>query len=153
MGHELFCEAWVQRKANPRSALVIGIAAAETAFKECVLNLNPQARWLVENWQSPPLIKMLQEFLITLPVKQKVRGKVMPPPQNIIEILRKGNRMRNDLVHGKKSSVKEDSLEEILRAIRDLLYLLDYYSGFTWAFNNISPITAKALIDGTEKAK
>jgi hypothetical protein len=33
LGQELFCEAWEIRKTNPRSSLVIGIAAVETGFK------------------------------------------------------------------------------------------------------------------------
>src|SRR5262249_1245113 len=33
LGHELFREAWGLRTENPRSALVLGIAAAEVGFK------------------------------------------------------------------------------------------------------------------------
>jgi hypothetical protein len=62
LGHELFSEAWAQRMVNRRSSLVIGIAAAESGFKEFVGKLLPQANWLIQNIQSPPLVKMLVEF-------------------------------------------------------------------------------------------
>jgi hypothetical protein len=47
--HDLFREAWEQSDANPRSALVIGMAAAEIAVKRCVSTLVPEAEWLATN--------------------------------------------------------------------------------------------------------
>jgi hypothetical protein len=43
LGHELLQEAWELRRTNPRSALVIGMAAAETGFKEFSSQLVPAA--------------------------------------------------------------------------------------------------------------
>jgi hypothetical protein len=71
IGHELFREAYEQARSNPRSALVIGIAAVETGFKDCVSTLVPDADWLVQNLPSPPLNRMLLEYLPQLPVKAK----------------------------------------------------------------------------------
>jgi hypothetical protein len=42
--HELFREAWEQRRGNPRVALILGIAAAESDFKQFVGILVPDAR-------------------------------------------------------------------------------------------------------------
>ena len=50
--HALLREAWHQRTQNPRSALVIGIAAAEVGLKECITHLSPETRWLIENIQN-----------------------------------------------------------------------------------------------------
>jgi hypothetical protein len=44
--HDLFREAWEQCDSNPRSALVIGIAAAELGIKRCIGTLIPGAEWL-----------------------------------------------------------------------------------------------------------
>lgn len=43
LGHDLFCEAWHLRVDNSKSSLVIGIAAAESGFKDCVAILLPNA--------------------------------------------------------------------------------------------------------------
>ena len=85
LGHELLREAWEQKNANPRSALLIGIAAAETSFKEYVGDSAPDARWLIEHLPSPPLIEMLRDYLPTLPVKGRICGQVLPPPPEILE--------------------------------------------------------------------
>src|SRR5882724_4834683 len=41
LGHQLFREAWNHRNLRPRSALVIGVAAAEVGFKQLVGSLAP----------------------------------------------------------------------------------------------------------------
>jgi hypothetical protein len=69
LGRQLFREAWSQKDSRPRSALVIGVAAAEVGFKKLVGSLVPQAQWLVDEVQTPSLSKMLSKFLPTLPVK------------------------------------------------------------------------------------
>ena len=49
IGHELFLEAWELRKSNPRSALIIGMSAAEVGFKQCIGKLVRDAEWLATN--------------------------------------------------------------------------------------------------------
>jgi hypothetical protein len=78
LGRQLFREAWSQRNSRPRSALVIGVAAAEVGFKKLVGSLVPQAQWLVDNVQTPALSKMLSKFLPTLPVKARFTEKSIP---------------------------------------------------------------------------
>ncbi len=90
LGHELYQEAWEQRYSNPRSALVLGIAAAEAGFKQFVGTIVPDARWLAENAPSPPLVKMLAEYLPKLPARNTFAGKVPPPPPDILNTLKKG---------------------------------------------------------------
>jgi hypothetical protein len=107
LGHELFHEAWELRNDNPRSSLVIGLAAAETGFKQFSSNLIPEASWLIQNVPSPPLVKMLQNFLPQIPTKNKIYGKTLSPPQDFLDILTKGNNLRNDIVHGKKIELKK----------------------------------------------
>src|SRR5260370_28377505 len=63
LGHELYLEAWEQRHQNPRSALIVGIAAAETGVKQCISRFVPEAKWLIENTPSPDLVKILSEYL------------------------------------------------------------------------------------------
>jgi hypothetical protein len=42
------------RRANPRSALIIGMSAAEVGFKQCVGYLVPDAAWLANHVPRPP---------------------------------------------------------------------------------------------------
>jgi hypothetical protein len=52
LARQILREAWAQKSASPRSALVLAIAAAEVGFKQCVSQLVPEARWLVEEIPS-----------------------------------------------------------------------------------------------------
>lgn len=145
LGHELLQEAWELRRTNPRSAVVIGMAAAETGFKEFSSRMVPAASWLIENVPSPPLIKMLENFLPQLSVKQGIYGKTLAPPPEHLEVLNKGVTIRNQIVHGKKVSIREETVEEVLNGVRDLLYLLDFYNGHRWAWSHINPLYLNSL--------
>jgi hypothetical protein len=131
--HDLFREAWEQRHNNPRSAIVIGMAAAELSVKHCISSLVPDAEWLVTNLPTPPLARMLIDYLPRLPVRWKIDGKVKPPPAAVLESLKKGVTIRNQLSHAGASSPSIEDVEEILRAVQDVLWLVDYYSGSQWA--------------------
>jgi hypothetical protein len=148
LAQELFQEAWGQRDANPRSALVMGIAAAETGVKHLISTLVPAAAWLVENTQSPPLIRMLEEYLPLLPTRLRIKGKVLPPPKWLIAEIKKGVNLRNKIVHGHKIELKSDALLEILKAVHDLLYLFDLYAGHEWAAQRLSVRMCSSLANG-----
>jgi hypothetical protein len=150
LGHDLLHEAWELRKTNPRSALVIGMAAAETGFKQFCSIHAPDASWLIENVPSPPLVKMLEEYLPLLDTKYKIYGHTLPPPEPLTEVLKKGVQLRNGIAHGKQTNLKKETVEEILNAIRDLLYLLDFYNGHLWAWEHVN---ANYLIQLVETAE
>jgi len=133
--HGLFREAWEQRLTNPRSALVTGMSAAEVATKNCIGALVPDAEWLAMNVPTPPLIQLLLEYLPTLKGRCTFNGKVKPPTKLILDSLRKGVTIRNKLTHAGAGTPSSESVEEILLAVHDLLWLVDYYSGSGWAIN------------------
>jgi hypothetical protein len=143
--HDLFREAWNQRDANPRSALVTGITAAELAVKRCISTLIPSGEWLATNVPSPPLIQILKEYLPILPVRCHISGVAKAPPQQLLDTLRKGVTIRNRLSHAGGASPSTEDVENILEAVRDLLWLTDYYSGVPWAFGYISDVTRAQL--------
>ena len=95
LGHELFLEAWQQQATNPRSALILAIVAAEVGFKQCVGKLVPDVEWLANSIPSPPLRKMLSEYLPLLPAKLKIQGKVLKPPKRIISAIHDGVESRD----------------------------------------------------------
>ncbi len=145
LGHELFYEAMNLRQDSPRSALILSIAAAEVGLKQCISTLVPNTDWLMNNLPSPPIVKMLRDYLPTLPAKNTIQGRVLPPPQRILDEMTKGVLLRNQIVHSKIDSLKYETQRDILWAVRDLLWLFDYYSGFQWAWKYIRQDTRWAM--------
>jgi hypothetical protein len=143
--HDLFREAWQNQRDNPRSAVVMGIAAAETGFKTALTDLNPTVTWIVENLQSPPLDRMLRDYMAQLPARNQINGEVRRPPIKVISTIKKGIELRNKLVHGREETVTTDEVREMLEAVRDLLYMLDYYRGHDWAMERLSHEVAASL--------
>jgi hypothetical protein len=138
LGRQLFREAWSQKDSRPRSALVIGVAAAEVGFKKLVGSLVPEAQWLVDEVQTPSLAKMLAKFLPTLPVKARFEGKSVRPPKALLHQLDNAVDRRNKLVHAGEPPPRGDELEEMLRAVNDFLWICDVYQGHVWAAKHIS---------------
>ncbi|WP_339614824.1 hypothetical protein [uncultured Gilvimarinus sp.] len=143
--HDLFREAWQNQRDNPRSALVMGIAAAETGFKTSLIELNPSVSWIVENLQSPPLDRMLRDYMAQLPARNRINGEVRRPPKKVISTIKKGIELRNKLVHGREETVSTEEVRHMLEAVRDLLYMLDYYRGHDWAMERVSTAVARSL--------
>jgi hypothetical protein len=139
LGHELLREAWQHRDTAPRSALVIGMAAAEVAFKSYAGALAPKAKWLIDELQAPPLDKMLKDFLPLLDLKLRINGKALIPTK-LRRTLKRGVELRNMTAHSSaQEKVKWREVREVLAGVRDLLYLLDVYcGGQRWAVDMIS---------------
>jgi cold shock CspA family protein len=145
LSHQLFREAWLQRSTNRRSALVIGVSAVEVATKECIAALDPHAEWLVRELPTPPVEKMLREYVPTLPAKNTLDGDVRFPSEPLEE-LKKAVGWRNEVAHGGTLPVRWDRLEAFLEfTARDLIWLLTYYSGANWAFDHVSQRAKAAL--------
>jgi hypothetical protein len=144
--HDVFREAWEQRSRNRRSALVIGMAAAELAMKHCIATLVPDAEWIATNLPTPPLVRMVREYLPRLPARCTLNGQVKSLPKDVLDSLEKGVSIRNRLSHAGDSHLSNEVMEDILGAVHDLLWLVDYYSGAQWAFYFLRPETRAALL-------
>lgn len=139
LAHELLQEAWGNINNNPKSALVIGVAAAETGMKHLIAKLVPNSAWLIQNIPSPPLVKLLEEYLTELPTKVKTVNKALPKlPKSLLSSVTKAVLLRNEIVHGKNVNLDLDLAKEMLKTIRDVLYILDLYAGHIWAVDCIS---------------
>jgi len=149
--HVLFGEAWQQRHDNPRSAIVMGISAAEVGFKRFTSQTAPVTTWLVENLPSPPLLSMVWDYLPTLVNTLPPRPIQLQPPRDdknrpsgvIAKAIMDGVGIRNKVVHAGGESLKGETVERILNGIADLLWLLDYFQGQDWAFAHVSATTVK----------
>lgn len=150
LSHSLYGEAWEQAFTNPRSSLVIAIAALETAVKHCLAQLHPmRVRSFKKN--NVPLKKLIREELLKCKTKENIRGTVLPPPPTVIKSLEKGIQLRNKIVHGQGLPIPQETLHDILYAIRDVIYLIDHYCGFKWSADFIRLETKQALLKEAER--
>ncbi len=143
--HEIWHEAYEQLNQSARSAVVLGVAAAEIGFKHLVRQLQPQTQWLVENMPSPPLTQMLIDYLPQLPVRARLQGTEPFIPSKTLDEIKAAVHLRNQLVHGRKTKVTRDDADAVLRAARDLLYILDMYSGVRWTHSHLQHETLISL--------
>lgn len=145
LGHQLYREAKEQINENPRSSVLMAISAVEVGIKDCISSIIPGAEWLVGNVPSPPIIRILSEYIPNLPCQHKINGKVLPPPKQLLDVLKKGVTIRNDITHRGNPPPKHETIKEILSAVKDTLWLLDFYSGQAWAYEYITPEMRKRL--------
>ena len=145
--HELFREAWRNYFDHPRTAVVMAVASAETAIKSFISDLMPEAAWLIKELISPPIYRIVKSYLPDLPTRNTINGKVLPPYPKTHKVLQKGVELRNDIVHGKKIDQEIDKtwLKDFFFQVRELLYLIDYYAGYDWAFDLLREKTKQSL--------
>ena len=121
LGRQLFREAWAQIGINRRGALVIGVAAAEVGLMRLINTLTPGA---IRDTRTPPIVKMLREYLPNLPVKAKrVDGGSIMPPVQILQQVEKAISYRNSVVYAGALRPKREDLAGMLRAISDFLWM------------------------------
>ncbi len=145
LSHQLFREASLQQTTNLRSAVVVGVAAVEVATKECIAALDPQAEWLVREAPTPPVERMLREYVPTLPARNHVQGKVEFPSE-LLDDLKKAVGWRNQVAHGGVLPVGHDRVERFLdETAHDLIWLLTYYSKAHWALDHVGKTTRARL--------
>ena len=138
LGLQLLIEAWNQRTTHPRSALVIGVTAAEIALKQLIGELAPDARWLAENVPSPPIDMIARDYIPRLKVKARLKGKTLQPPKNLLKRLEEAIKLRNKVVHRGAAPPAEEKLRMILAAMEDLVWICGLYAGHTWAWDHVS---------------
>jgi hypothetical protein len=137
LAHFMLREARASAVRHDVSALVMAMAAAEIGLKQLTAQLVPAATWLVENVPSPPLVRMLIEYLPLLP-RVNTEPALVPPPDSVLKALRKGVTIRNSAAHVGARRLDPDDVDEVLNAVHDLLCLFDYYAGQGWALEHLS---------------
>ncbi|WP_435011206.1 hypothetical protein P12x_002507 [Tundrisphaera lichenicola] len=145
LSHSLFHEAWSIQSMNPRSSLLIGVAAAEISIKYYVVHAAPETKWLIENLPSPPIEKILGSYIGIL-IKDGKASRVKSIPKPIVEELRTAVQLRNEVAHVGTFTLTPESLERKLLAIKDILWLLDSLAGHEWALDHVRPETLKSAL-------
>jgi hypothetical protein len=139
LGHELLREAEELRQ-SPRSALVIAVAALEVGLKEFIARRVPEAAWLVEHLQSPPVSRMLRDYVPGL-----INDPSKAPPKTLRTMVDTAIEKRNAAVHRGAPPPTLTELRMVIEGVRDLLYLFDFYSGHPWALEQLSVDTLRDL--------
>jgi hypothetical protein len=148
LGHQLLREASVNRKVNPRSSLVLAVAAAEVGFKRFAAKALPDSAWVLD-LPAPPLFDMISAF----PWEKlgvTINGKTPTIPDSLKAELKKAVTLRNKIVHTGTPVLSSDTLDSVLTSVRDLLYLLDALRGNKWALRHVSPRVRECIIPAME---
>jgi hypothetical protein len=131
LAHELLREAWSERLDNPRSSLLIGIAALEIGIKNYISLCIPDAEWLAQEAPTPPVTRLMGEYLPTL--NPPGGGPRLDPfGSELMRLLKNAVFERNRLTHA-GIEVETKRVEAILLAVRDVLWNLDAAVGHAWA--------------------
>jgi hypothetical protein len=147
---QLINEARNQRTEHPRSSLVIAVTAAEVAIKQLIGTLAPDARWLAENMPSPPIFKILKDYVPKLKVRAKFSHLPLRPPKKLLTRLNEAVELRNKVVHAGEAPPGRDKLLEIIDAMEDVVWVCVLYGGHPWAGYHISHDTTSAWAKTTE---
>jgi hypothetical protein len=138
VAHDLLREARHLALTAPRSAFLIGMAALETALKTTLSNSVPEAKLFIEEFQAPPVSKLLNEILPKVLKASERKITEFPLNQEASNYLKKWVSIRNQISHGRKSSVSESDVQDFLKFVHDIIYLMDTIDGNEWAKSHIS---------------
>jgi hypothetical protein len=94
---------------------------------------------------SPPIKRILSEYLPSLQLPDGVEGPAKSPPRRLLELVDKAVGTRNRIAHATGEDIDCDRLEGMLLGIREVLWILDYYSGSRWAVDHLGEQTAEEL--------
>ncbi len=135
-------------RTDPTTAIVLCVMAVEVETKRLIVDLAPDAAWLVREVPSPPVVRMLTEYL----PKLSTAAASQPLPAEVIADLVIAVKIRNDLTHrGPKAERWTTTEFRPARHVRttevssDILWLLDYYRGHGWALDNLTDGTRRIV--------
>jgi hypothetical protein len=138
LGHELFLESYHLKNSNRRSSVVVGVSALEVGLKQLISSAIPDSTWLLDNLPSPPVEKLLGEYLPMIPLPNAPAQLPREIPKRLRDMAKKAVTVRNQIAHRGAAAPEGESVREILDAVQDLLWLFDAYSGHHWAVRHLS---------------
>jgi hypothetical protein len=145
LSHELFREAGSLLHSAPRSALLMLASALEVAVKSYITERAPVTQWLLTELQSPPVSKILRQFVPTLKPAGAVSVSNWSELKLMFNRLDKLITARNHLTHRGALEVTVKALTEFRDDVSDMLFIFDYLNGEPWARNNVRKQTCQAL--------
>lgn len=135
LGHQLLREAKSILGYSHRSALLICYSALEVGIKQHISNCVTDASWLVMHAPSPPLYKLLWDYLPKIHNGKRAFEKwseIKPELKLVTQFVDD----RNKLAHRGENIA--GSVDEYLRITQDLLFAFDVFEGHAWAETRVS---------------
>lgn len=135
LGHQLLREAKGVVEISHRSALLICYSALEVGLKQHITKCAPDAGWLARYAPTPPLFKILRDYLPVLHGGKQAFEKwsAIKPELKLINQFAED---RNRLAH--RGETISGSLNDYLRITEDLLFAFDVFEGRSWAKTRVS---------------
>jgi hypothetical protein len=133
LGHALLREACTLATESPRSAILILAAALETGVKTHVSNVAPETAWLMENIPSPPIFKILRDYI---PILHRKGGGDLAFWEELKPTIKQAQDLfatRNKVAHTGTVPSDAKPIHEVINTVSDLLYVLDFLEGHEWA--------------------
>lgn len=143
LGHQLLREAKGIVEQNPQSALLICYSALEVGTKQHIGTCVPGALWLAVNAPTPPLLKILIDYLPKIHDRNESLNNWSKINSLLKKTIKSFTEDRNRLAHrGEKIA---GSLDDYLRLTENLLYAFDVFEGHDWAKDHVSKEFADKL--------
>lgn len=143
LGHQLLREAKGIVEHNHRSALLICYSALEVGLKQHIGTCVPKALWLATYSPTPPLLKILKEYLPEIHAKNKNFDNWLKIKSMLNDTIKEFTEDRNRLAH--RGEKLKGSVDDYLQLTENLLYAFDVFEGHDWAKNHVSYEFAKKL--------
>jgi hypothetical protein len=116
--HELFRDAINLINLSPRSSLVISVSSLEVCIKHFLIKKIKSADWLIDNLQSPPVEKILYDFLPQLGLDT---SSIIDDKETVRNLISE----RNNLVHKGTYTLSTQKLQDRIKVINKVIYLLE----------------------------
>jgi hypothetical protein len=140
VAHDMLRSSWDLTDA---AKLVMSVAAAEVGVKRFIAQLVPLAAWLMEELQAPPVWRILRDYVKQLPLLNCEADE--PVPKYLVTAMQRAAEHRNKIVHSGRLEMTAAEVDAVHEQVRDLMYLLDFYSGQEWARGFLSKETRDPL--------
>lgn len=148
VARQILIEAVSLRHENARAAYVIAFAAAEIGVKQFAVQRSQTSEaWLIKTGPSPPMAKLLREYLPRL-TERRTSDRAGAVPKHLSKRFDGAMAKRNSLAHTEEPPPSTEEVAELLSSVNDLLYLLDWFAGHDWAFAHLSEETRAAYPEG-----
>lgn len=138
VAHQLLREAAALIKDGRRSraSLVLAAAAVEVAVKDLIAHLAPRTEWLMQNLQSPPAAKLMDEYIPSL---LGGAGQEVGPAfsADLVEGVKNMMGERNRTVHTGADPLPLERLSRRIHVAEDIVWRCDELAGHEWAHERI----------------
>src|ERR1035441_5413489 len=126
LAHQIVREAWQQRITNPRSAVVLGAAALEVGYFSRTPAGAPRNR---QRRGASSVVARLQHLVRCSNARRPTDGVRLAFAASLLRSLDQLLSERNAIVHDGKDAPPGERVDDLLRAVRQALWVVDVLNG------------------------